>query len=107
MISEKVPVAIGSDLSPSCWLDNQQLIIALACYKLKMTPAEAIMASTINAAHAIGKAAEIGSIETGKKADIVILDAEDYRFLGYRLGSNMVQTVVKNGRVVVRDGRFA
>lgn len=107
MISEKVPVAIGSDLSPSCWLDNQQLIIALACYKLKMTPAEAIMASTINAAHAIGKAAEIGSIETGKKADIVILDAEDYRFLGYRLGSNMVQTVVKNGRVVVRDGQFA
>lgn len=105
-ISEGIAVALGSDLSPSCWLENHQLIIALACYKLKMTPAEAIIAATINAAHSIRRAHEIGSIESGKKADIVILDATDYRFLGYSLGLNMVDTVVKNGRVVVRDSHL-
>ena len=107
MISEGIPVALGSDLSPSCWLENHPLIIALACYKLKMTPAEALTASTINAAHSIMKANEIGSIEPGKKADIVLLSAGDYRFLGYRLGANIVDTVLKNGRVVVRNGQLA
>jgi len=106
MIADGVPVALGSDLSPSCWLENHQLIIALACYKLRMTPAEAIMASTINAAHAIRRGHEIGSIEVGKKADILILDADDYRFLGYRFGRNVIDSVVKNGHVVVEDGRF-
>jgi len=106
-ISEGIVVALGSDLSPSCWLENHQLIIALACYKLKMTPAEAFMAATINAAHSIRRAHEIGSIEAGKKADIVILNATDYRFLGYRLGLNMVNSVVKNGKVVVRNSHLA
>jgi imidazolonepropionase len=106
MISEGIPVALGSDLSPSCWLENHLLIIALACYKLRMTPAEALIATTINAAHSIKKANEIGSIEAGKKADIVVLKATDYRFLGYRLGLNIVDTVVKNGRVVVRNGHL-
>jgi imidazolonepropionase len=106
MIAERVPIALGSDLSPSCWLENHQLIIALACYKLRMTPAEALTASTINAAHAVQRAREIGSLEVGKKADILILDAYDYRFLGYRLGKNMVDTVVKHGKVVVEGGRF-
>lgn len=105
-ISQGIAVALGSDLSPSCWLENHQLIIALACYKLKMTPAEAIMAATMNAAHSIRRAHEIGSIEAGKKADITILNAADFRFLGYRLGLNMVDSVVKNGKIVVRDGHL-
>lgn len=106
MIAEGVPVALGSDLSPSCWLENHQLVIALACYKLRMTPAEAITAATINAAHAIRRAHEIGSIELGKKADLVVLDATDFRFLGYRFGTNMVDMVVKNGKMVVENGRL-
>jgi imidazolonepropionase len=106
-ITHGVPVALGSDLSPSCWIENEQLVTALACYKLKMTPAEAIMAATINAAHSIQNAHEIGSLEVGKKADITIFNATDYRFLGYRLGVNMVDTVIKNGKVVVRDGHLA
>ena len=106
IIALGVPVALGSDLSPSCWLENQQLIIALACYKLKMTPAEAITASTINAAHAIRGAHEIGSIEVGKKADLTVFDVPDFRFLGYRFGTNMVDRVVKNGRVVVENGHL-
>ena len=106
-ITHGVPVAVGSDLSPSCWIEDEQLVIALACYKLKMTPAEAIMAATINAAHSIQNAHEIGSLEAGKKADITIFNAKDYRFLGYRLGVNMVDTVIKNGKVVVNDSRLA
>jgi imidazolonepropionase len=103
-ISIGVPVALGSDLSPSCLLENYQLVIALACYEMKMTPAEAVIAATINAAHSIRRADQIGSIERGKKADIVIFDVPDYRFLGYQLGKNMAEIVIKNGKVVVRGG---
>ena len=105
-ISMGVPVALGSDLSPSCLLENHQLVMALACYEMKMTPAESLIAATINAAHSIQKANQIGSIETGKKADITIFHVPDYRFLGYQLGTNAVDAVVKNGKVVVRDGRL-
>jgi imidazolonepropionase len=106
MISEGVAVALGSDLSPSCWLENHQLILALACYKLRLTPAEALTAATINAAHSIGRANQVGSIEPGKKADILVLNAPDYRFLTYRLGLNMVETVIKNGKIAVQNGRL-
>jgi imidazolonepropionase len=106
MITEGVPVALGSDLSPNCWVENYQFIIALACYTLRMTPAEAIMAATINAAHSLRMAREIGSIEVGKRADLIVLNAPDFRLLGYRFGTNMVDTVVKNGRVVVENGRL-
>jgi len=105
-ISIGTPVALGSDLSPSCPLENQQLIISLACYAMKMTPAEALIASTINAAHSIGRAEEVGSIEQGKNGDLAIFHVPDYRFLAYELGSNMVDTVLKKGKVVVRDGHL-
>ncbi len=106
MIQRSIPIALGSDLNPSCWIENYQLVLALACYKLRITPAEAIVAATINAAHSIRKAEEIGSIEVGKKADLVIFDVNDYRFLGYRFGANMVDTVIKNGRVEVSQGNL-
>lgn len=75
--------------------------MGIACRQLKMKPAEVITAVTINAAHAIGRAAEVGSLEPGKKADLVIFDAPTYRYLMYRFGTNLVQTVVKSGRIVV------
>lgn len=102
IISEGIPIALGSDLSPSCWLENFQLVIQLACYKLKMTPAEALIAATINAAHSIQRANETGSIEAGKRANILILSAPDFRFLCYRLGTNLVDTVLIDGKIVVR-----
>jgi len=103
LINMGVAVALGSDMSPSCWLENQQLLIALACYRLKITPAEAITASTINAAHACRMASKIGSLETGKKADIAVFDIPDYRFLGYVLDGNATDLVIKNGKIVVRN----
>ena len=101
MIDFGVPVALGTDFNPSCWVENQQLVIAFACHFMRLTAAEAITAATINAAHAIGRASEVGSLEVGKKADVIVLDVPNHKFLGYRFGVNLVDKVVKNGRVVV------
>jgi imidazolonepropionase len=68
---------------------------------MQMSPAEALVAVTINAAHAVKRAHEVGSLEAGKKADIAILDVPDYRFLGYRFGVNLVEKIIKEGKVVV------
>ncbi|MDH5753927.1 MAG: imidazolonepropionase [Candidatus Bathyarchaeota archaeon] len=101
MIDFGVPVALGTDFNPSCWVENQQLVIAFACHFMRLTPAEAITAATINSAHAIGRANEVGSLEIGKKADVIVLDVPNHMFLGYRFGVNLVDKVVKNGRLVV------
>jgi len=101
MINSGVPVALGTDFNPSCWVENQQLVIAFACHFMKLTPAEAITAATINAAHAVYRAGEVGSLEVGKKADIIVLDVPNHKFLGYRFGVNLVDKVIKKGRLVV------
>ena len=101
MIDLGVPVALGTDFNPNCLVENMQLIIAFACHFMKLTSAEALTAATINAAHAIGKANEVGSLEVGKKADIIILDVPNHKFLGYHFGVNLVDKVVKNGRIVI------
>lgn len=106
MIDEGVAVALGTDLNPICWVENMQLVIALACRMMRLTPAEALSAATINAAHSLRKAHMIGSLEVGKKADIVIFKVPNYRFLGYRFGVNLVDKVIKNGRLVVVDGKL-
>jgi len=94
-------VALGTDFNPSCLVESMQLVIAFACHFMKLTPAEAITAATINSAHALGRAGDVGSLEAGKRADIVVLDAPNHKFLGYHFGVNLVEKVVKNGRVVV------
>ncbi len=102
MIEAGVPVALATDFNPgSSPNNNLQLIINIACLYLRMTPAEVINAVTINAAHALGRAPEIGSIEVGKNADMVIFDAPNYDYLAYRYGTNLVSGVIKNGQLVV------
>jgi imidazolonepropionase len=76
-----------------------QFAIALACRYMKLAPAQAIAAATINAAAALRLEQKVGSLETGKQADVLILTVPDYRQLGYRFGTNLVGTVVKKGRV--------
>jgi imidazolonepropionase len=94
-------LALATDLNPgTCWCESMELIIALACRFMKMTPAEAIVAATINAAHAVRLGDQVGSLEVGKKADILILNIPDYRHLAYRFGVNLVDKVIKGGRVV-------
>ena len=101
MIDLGVPVALGTDYNPSCWAESQQLVIAFACRQMQMTPAETLTATTINAAHAIDRAHEVGSLEKGKKADILVLNVPSYKFLGYRFGVNLVDKVFKEGKLVV------
>ena len=97
MINLGLPIALATDLNPNCWIENMQFIIQLACYNMKMTPAEAITASTFNAACAIGLNAKIGSLEIGKQADIIVLDCPSHLFIPYHIGVNLVNTVIKNG----------
>ncbi len=100
MIKAGVAVALATDFNPgSSPNNNLQLIINLACLYLAMTPAEVVNAITINAAHALGRAATVGSLEEGKKADIVIFDVPNYEYLAYRYGTNLVSRVIKNGRL--------
>lgn len=95
-------LAIATDLNPgTAWCESMQFAIALACRYLRLTPAQAIAAATINAAAAVGLQARIGSLEAGKQADLIILSVPDYRHLGYRFGGNLVDNVIKRGEVVV------
>jgi imidazolonepropionase len=95
-------LAIATDLNPgTAWCESMQFAIALACRYLRLTPAQAIAAATINAAAAVGLQARIGSLEAGKQADLIILSVPDYRHLGYRFGGNLVDNVMKRGEVVV------
>jgi imidazolonepropionase len=93
-------LALASDLNPgTAWCGSMQFAIALACRYMRLTPAQAIAAATINAAAAIQRAGRIGSLEEGKQADLLILSVADYRHLGYRFGTNLVEQVVKRGQV--------
>jgi imidazolonepropionase len=94
-------LAIATDCNPGTgWCESMQFVIALACRTMKLTPAQAIAAATINAAYAVGLADRVGSLEAGKQADILIMDAPAYQHIGYRFGVNLVKTVVKKGKVV-------
>jgi len=101
LIAAGVPVALGTDFNPNTWCESPQLAIALACHHNGLLPAQAVVAATINAAHAVGFGADVGSLEPGKLADILVLGVPSYRHLGYRIGGNAVRVVVKRAAVVV------
>ncbi len=101
MIDSGVPVALASGFNSSFCVPNQQLSITMACHCMRMLPAEAITAATINAAHAVCRAAEVGSLEVGKRADVLILNAPNHKYLGYSVGVNIVDKVICDGRLVV------
>ncbi len=101
MIEAGVPVAVASDFNPgSCPSLNLQFCMNIACLRYRMTPEEMLTAVTLNAAAAIGRAGQVGSIEPGKKADLVLWNAPDLDYLAYRMGSNLAEKVIKNGRIV-------
>lgn len=102
MIAGGVPVAIGSDFNPgSCPCLNLQLGINLGAIYMNMTPEELLCAVTLNAACAIGEGESIGSIEPGKRADLVLWDASDWETVCYRFGSNLVDSVYINAEKMV------
>ena len=104
LIEADAILALATDCNPgTTWNESMQFVIALACRAMKLTPAQAIAATTINSAYAIRRADTIGSIEVGKLADLLILSVADYRQVGYRYGTNLVKQVIKRGRVYSVD----
>ena len=101
MVDSGMAVALATDLNPNCWTESMQLAMTLACAYSHLTPAEAVTAATINAAGAIGMEDKIGSLEVGKKADIIMLDIPNYEHIPYHFGVNLVEMVMKNGDIVV------
>lgn len=103
MLAAGCMLALATDLNPgTAWCPSMQFVMALACRYLKLTPAQALAAATINSARAIGRDAFIGSLEPGKQADLLVLSVEDYRHLAYRFGGNLVDAVIKKGKIVYR-----
>lgn len=100
MIEMGLPVALATDFNPNCANESLFFTIALACYKMKMQPREALSAVTINAAHALDRGETHGSLEVGKSADILVLECPNPEYLTWRFGVNLVHTVVTNGQVV-------
>lgn len=102
MIEMELAVALSTDYNPgSSPTESLQLVMTLGCLNLGMTPEEVLTAVTINAAHAIGRADTVGSLEAGKQADLVIFKADNLAYLPYHFGINHVHTVFKRGNVVV------
>ena len=101
MVNAGVPVAMATDFNPgSCPCLNLQFVINLGCLKYRLTPEEVLTAVTLNGAAAIDLADKVGSVEPGKQGDLVIWDAPDLDYICYRLGSNLVKTVIKRGEVI-------
>ncbi|MBI4424950.1 MAG: imidazolonepropionase [Elusimicrobia bacterium] len=107
LIDAGLPVALATDFNPGtapCW--SMQLVLSLACTQLGMTPEEALCAATVNGACALGLGEELGVLEPGRRADLIVLDADDYREACYYFGGNQVALVMKRGSVVHRTQEF-
>ena len=101
LIDAGAAIALSTDINPgSAPCPSMPLVMAIACRYQKLLPAEVINACTINAAHAIGMGERGGSIEVGKQADLLLVDAHDYRQLAYQFGENLVGVVMKNGEII-------
>jgi imidazolonepropionase len=98
LVDEGAIVALATDFNPgSAFCESLPLVCALACTQMQMSPAETLAASTVNAAHVLGRADRAGRLVAGYAADIVLLDASDWRYLGYHLGGNHVAQVIQRG----------
>jgi len=104
MIENGLPVALATDFNPGTSMtESMQMVMSLACLNMKMTPAEVITAATLNSAYAINRGDQIGSQESGKKADLVIWEVANYREIPYHYGVNLVHTVIKNGKIAFQN----
>lgn len=104
LIEANVAVVLATDFNPgSSPTPSMQMILSIACTQMRMTPAEAITAATVNAAYSLNRGERIGTIESGKQADIVVFDCPDYRQIPYFFGVNHASTVIKRGRVVIEN----
>ena len=99
-------VSLSTDCNPgSSMTESMPMVIQLGTLQMRMIVEESLTAATLNGAHSLGLAADIGSIEPGKRADLVLLDAPNYLHLVYHFGVNLVRDVMRDGRWIVRDQR--
>ncbi len=102
MIEAGLAVVIATDFNPgSSPSPSMPMMLSLACTQMKMSPAEAIAASTINAAYSLDRGDKIGSLEQGKLANFSIFDCEDYREIAYWFGFSKIHSVYVRGRSVL------
>jgi len=101
LIEREIPVALATDFNPGTSpTSSLALVMTIACLELRLTPSEALAATTINAAHALGLGDEIGAIEPGRAADLVVWRVPSHRQIPYWPAADLVRAVVKRGRVV-------
>ena len=101
LIDSGAAVALATDFNPgSSFCESLLIVMSLACVELGMTPAEALAACTVNAAQVLARADRVGRIAPGYQADLLLIDAADWRFLAYHLGGEQVAVVVEQGEVV-------
>jgi len=105
MLTLGLPVALGTDFSPSNWMLGQLTVAALASRQLRMKASEIIRGITINAARALGLEKRVGSLHVGKDADLVTLRVPSHKWIGYTYGERIVDNVLIGGEWVVRDGK--
>lgn len=104
MIDAGCMVALATDLNPgSSFTASVPLLFAIACIYMQLSPEEAVTAFTINSAAAINRADCIGSIDVGKQGDLVLLQFPSYKFLPYHVGMNIVDTVIKRGKIIIKN----
>ena len=107
LIDSNAIVSVSSDFNPgSSPNENFGLVQQLSCLKLRMTPEEVLTATTLNAAYNLGLSKEIGSIEIGKKSDIVLMDAPNLEYIFYHYGINHVKDIFKNGKLIYNNRRY-
>jgi imidazolonepropionase len=101
-------VALSTDCNPGTSMtESMQIVMQLAVLQMRMTVEEAITAATLNGAHSVRMADDLGSIEAGKRADFILLAAPSYLHLVYHFGINLVREVFRDGKMLVRDGRYS
>jgi imidazolonepropionase len=100
LVDAGAAIALATDFNPgSAFCESLPLVCSLACTQLRLSPAEALAACTVNAAHVLDRAGRVGRIAPGYRADVVLLDAPDWRYLAYHLGVDLVAAVVRSGEV--------
>jgi imidazolonepropionase len=100
LVDAGAAVALATDFNPgSAFCESLPLVCSLACTQLRLSPAEALAACTVNAAHVLRRADRIGRLAVGYEADVVLLDAPDWRYFAYHVGGEVVSAVLRGGQL--------